>query len=137
MNHDHPFSSPHWWGWENLGGHPLRKHLARRGLTLAPEPGPPSAALVESREEVAAREARKREQAREAAEEARALRERFALDQRRRDAEARWTSLSAEKRAAILGDIASFGVEPVVAMWRRMLDDETFDVPDDVKESHR
>jgi hypothetical protein len=129
--------SAHWWGHRNFGGHPLTRLLARHGLDLAPDPGPPSAALIESREEMVTREVRKRERAREAAAQARAKREEFAADRRRRDAEARWESLGKEKRASIVEDIGRFGVEPVVAMWRRMLDDQTFDLPDDVKERGR
>jgi len=134
---EYPPSSPHWWGWKYYGGHPTTRLLVRYGLTPAPPTEDISDAARESQAQRAARDERERTWRRKQAEDAQALRARFAADQHRRDTEARWASMSEERRAAIREDIARFGIEPVLTLWRHMLRDESFDVPEDVKEQRR
>ena len=125
--------SPHWWGWRYYGAHPTTRLLAKYGLTLAPG-RPPSDALRESVAERAEREARRRDRARKVAEDVEALRSTFDAEQRARDVEARWQSMTPDRREAMREDVRRFGRDPVIAMWRRLTGDATFDLPSTLEE---
>jgi hypothetical protein len=122
------------WQSKYFGGSPAARALARHGLVFSPQPQQPSAALLESRAQIAERRRRDSAWDRHVAEHSCVTRKKFESVRRAREAEARWHSMRPETRASIREDVAAFDRVAVIALWRRMLGDPTFDLPDDLSE---
>jgi hypothetical protein len=104
------------------------KRLAKFGLIEAPQPERESNAMREIRVETSREKerAQRRAEARQA--DQRRLAERFALDRRRNDAEARWRAMSSEARERLADLVRDFGPMAVIDLWRRHVDAD-FDLP--------
>jgi hypothetical protein len=122
------------WQWQYFGGSPQRRRMSRFGLIAAPMAERPSAALLESRAEMDARQRRDRDWDRGVGEDMRAAQQRFAAEQRERDVAARWAAMSPERRQALREDVEAIGRDAVIGLWRRLLADETFDLPQALEE---